>query len=93
MKMSAVERIADLVIRQVGETAAAAATSLAAAPEDAPTCEADNEYDGRIGLRISAIFVILVGSTLGASPLDSSYKRPIANDGDRSCVPSLRCTT
>ena len=28
-------------------------------------CSAGNEYDGRMGLRISAIFVILVGSMLG----------------------------
>ena len=69
--MSGVARIADLVVRQVGETAAAAATSIAAAPEAedvAPACEPENEYDGRIGLRVSAIFVILVGSTLGMFP-------------------------
>ena len=37
-------------------------------PRDGETisCETSNEYDGRIGLRISAIFVILFGSTLGA---------------------------
>lgn len=29
-------------------------------------CETGNEFDGRIGLRISSIFVILVGSTFGA---------------------------
>jgi zinc transporter 1/2/3 len=29
-------------------------------------CDTGNEYDGRIGLRISSIFVILVGSLLGA---------------------------
>jgi zinc transporter 1/2/3 len=28
-------------------------------------CDSGNEYDGRMGLRISAIFVILVGSLLG----------------------------
>lgn len=28
-------------------------------------CEVGNEYDGRMGLRISAIFVILIGSFLG----------------------------
>jgi len=28
-------------------------------------CGAGNDYDGRIGVRISAIFVILVGSFLG----------------------------
>jgi zinc transporter 1/2/3 len=31
-----------------------------------PSCEAGNEYDGRMGLRISSIFVILVGSMFGA---------------------------
>lgn len=29
-------------------------------------CDTGNEFDGRIGLRISSIFVILVGSTFGA---------------------------
>ncbi|KAI1497788.1 Zinc/iron permease [Biscogniauxia marginata] len=29
-------------------------------------CDTGNEYDGRMGLRISSIFVILVGSLLGA---------------------------
>ncbi|KAK4545474.1 hypothetical protein LTR36_002824 [Oleoguttula mirabilis] len=29
-------------------------------------CSADNDYDGRIGVRISAIFVILLGSFLGS---------------------------
>lgn len=28
-------------------------------------CPTDNEFDGRMGIRISAIFVILVGSFLG----------------------------
>ncbi|KAL5115954.1 low-affinity Zn(2+) transporter zrt2 [Pleosporales sp. CAS-2024a] len=31
-----------------------------------PQCESSNGYDGRIGVRISAIFVILVGSLFGA---------------------------
>ncbi|KAF2769977.1 low-affinity zinc ion transporter-like protein [Teratosphaeria nubilosa] len=30
------------------------------------TCEPGNDYDGRMGVRISSIFVILVGSLLGA---------------------------
>ena len=34
--------------------------------DSVPTCETGNEYDGRMGLRISSIFVILVGSTFGA---------------------------
>ncbi|KAK0657911.1 Zinc/iron permease [Cercophora newfieldiana] len=35
------------------------------APEGSGACDVGNEYDGRLGLRISAIFVILVGSLLG----------------------------
>lgn len=34
--------------------------------EPAPSCEGGNEYDGNMGLRVSAIFVILIGSTIGA---------------------------
>ncbi|KAK1758797.1 Zinc/iron permease [Echria macrotheca] len=36
------------------------------APDGSDACELGNDYDGRLGLRISAIFVILVGSLLGA---------------------------
>ncbi len=32
----------------------------------APACDPGNEYDGRMGVRISSIFVILVGSMFGA---------------------------
>ncbi len=28
-------------------------------------CGTGNEFDGRLGLRIAALFVILIGSTLG----------------------------
>lgn len=31
-----------------------------------PSCDTGNEYDGRMGLRISSVFVILVGSVFGA---------------------------
>lgn len=34
--------------------------------EATPECATDNEYDGRMGLRIAAIFVIWFGSTFGA---------------------------
>lgn len=36
--------------------------------EDAPppACDAGNEYDGRMGLRISSVFVIMVGSMFGS---------------------------
>jgi zinc transporter 1/2/3 len=34
-------------------------------PEEVITCGSDNEYDGRMGIRISSIFVILVASGFG----------------------------
>ncbi|KAI9924710.1 hypothetical protein ASPWEDRAFT_51552 [Aspergillus wentii DTO 134E9] len=34
--------------------------------EDAPACDTGNKFDGRMGLRISSIFVIMVGSMFGA---------------------------
>lgn len=50
--------LARFVVRQVEE---------AVEEESAPVaCSTSNEYDGRMGLRISSIFIILVGSTLGA---------------------------
>lgn len=37
-----------------------------AGAEDAPPeCKGQNDYDGRMGVRISAIFVILIGSLFG----------------------------
>ncbi|KAF2192320.1 low-affinity zinc ion transporter-like protein [Zopfia rhizophila CBS 207.26] len=56
--MAAPLELARLLVRQVEE----AATE----EEPAPACSVDNEYDGRMGIRISAIFVILIGSMLGA---------------------------
>lgn len=35
--------------------------------ETTPTCDTGNEYDGRIGLRVAALFIIWVTSTVGAS--------------------------
>ncbi|KAI1160878.1 ZIP zinc/iron transport family [Nemania serpens] len=50
-----------------------AVLKLRQAEADSPTgntvlvdCDTGNDYDGRLGLRISSIFVILVGSMLGA---------------------------
>jgi zinc transporter 1/2/3 len=34
-------------------------------PEEVITCSSDNEYDGRMGIRISSIFVIMVASGFG----------------------------
>lgn len=41
-------------------------TLMARQEEAAPECSADNDYDGRMGLRIASVFVIWFGSTLGA---------------------------
>ena len=47
-------------------TAAAAAAATTGADSDAPmACESGNDFNGMLGLRISAIFVILIGSLLG----------------------------
>ena len=62
--MSAVDAIANVVVRQAAGTAAA---TLAAAATAQPACSSNNDYDGRIGLRVSSIFVILVGSMFGES--------------------------
>ena len=42
-------------------------------------CVGDNEYNGELGVRISAIFVILVGSLFGA--LFPIFARPRKNRG------------
>lgn len=47
--------MAHLLVRQAEEGA-----------EESPVgCNSENDFDGRIGLRVSALFVILIGSTLG----------------------------
>ncbi|KAF2876919.1 putative Low-affinity zinc transporter of the plasma membrane [Massariosphaeria phaeospora] len=53
--------LARLVVRQVAEGVEPA--------EEEPSpgnCSSGNEFDGRIGLRVSSLFVILIGSMLGA---------------------------
>jgi zinc transporter 1/2/3 len=61
--MEAAMEVARLVLRQ--SDASGAETQ----PEAPITCSQQNEYDGRMGVRISAIFVILVGSLFGKSSL------------------------
>ncbi|KAI4219819.1 MAG: hypothetical protein L6R36_008055 [Xanthoria steineri] len=63
--MGSLHEVTRILARQVGETAAATATA-AADSEATPACETGNDFDGRTGLRVSAIFVILVGSLFGA---------------------------
>lgn len=54
-------QLAYLVIRQADNTTD---ESLIGTPGH---CDAGNDYNGKIGLRVSSIFVILVGSMFGKS--------------------------
>ncbi|KAL8801934.1 MAG: hypothetical protein Q9200_006762 [Gallowayella weberi] len=58
--MGTLQEATRVIARQVGS----AATSAAA--ETSVACDTGNEFDGRTGVRISAIFVILIGSLFGA---------------------------
>ena len=61
--MSRLEDAAIVFARQaLTSTATAATTAIASSGS---TCDSGNGYDGKIGLRISAIFVILAGSLFG----------------------------
>ncbi len=48
----------------LGELAHVAVRQVAS---DTPACSSSNDYNGRLGIRVSAIFVILVGSLFGTS--------------------------
>ena len=62
--------IAGLVVRQAINTATTGGAAAATSSSAAPVCTLTNDFDGRLGVRISAIFVILLGSVFGmtASP-------------------------
>ncbi|KAL8785795.1 MAG: hypothetical protein Q9213_003173 [Squamulea squamosa] len=59
--MESLHEATRVIARQVAPSAV-----LEAAAETAVACDSGNEFDGRTGVRISAIFVILVGSLFGA---------------------------
>lgn len=61
------EAVANLVARGALQAAVVASSAAAATQAAKPACTSDNDFDGRIGLRISAIFVILIGSLFGAA--------------------------
>ena len=61
--MGTLHEVTRIIARQVAESAIIESADA----ETVVACDAGNEYDGRIGLRISAIFVILVGSLFGKS--------------------------
>lgn len=79
--MTSVHAFAELLVRQATDTAAAvAAATSGATPDAAPACEAGNTYDGRLGIRVSAIFVILVTATLGEESVAAdTHERCFAN--------------
>lgn len=60
--MGSLQELTRVVARQV---APSAVITGAAAHTSAVSCDSGNEFDGRIGVRVSAIFVILVGSLFG----------------------------
>jgi zinc transporter 1/2/3 len=64
--MNAAMDVARLVLRQES-------TPPVEAPVEAKQCEGQNSYDGRMGVRISAIFVILVGSLFGKSNVACTF--------------------
>lgn len=83
--MSVVENalgVAHLVLRQDSAESGASGS----VPEDLigtpGYCDTSNEYDGRMGVRISSIFVILVGSLLGkySSPLPRKFFQMLTFD-------------
>ncbi|ETN36772.1 uncharacterized protein HMPREF1541_09050 [Cyphellophora europaea CBS 101466] len=53
--MAILEHFPHIVLRQDAED------------EPAPTCETGNEYDGRMGLRVGALFIIWATSSIGAT--------------------------
>lgn len=62
--MAGAVEIAYLVARQAAATNENSTNDLTGTPGH---CDSSNAYDGKLGLRISAIFVILIGSTCGAT--------------------------
>ncbi|MCJ1379917.1 hypothetical protein MMC17_003020 [Xylographa soralifera] len=64
--MAGLEELAHIVVRQATTAAAAAATAVASIPSSSQGCPSDNDYNGQMGARVSAIFVILIGSLFGA---------------------------
>ena len=77
--MSNLEELAYLVGRQVSAVANGSATTTTTldGATSIPACVPDNDFDGRIGLRVSAIFVILIGSLFGMCRQDPRLGTPM----------------
>lgn len=53
-----------------------------------PACAGSNDYDGRMGVRISSIFVIFVGSLWGKSYHVQYHTLPLASSSNHVVNPS-----
>ena len=84
-------QLAYLVVRQDGGNSS---DQTGAQEDTTDTCSTGNEYDGRIGVRISAIFVILIGSMLGmpAHRLSTTICAGLIRNVNRRVVPNI-CRT
>ena len=82
------QAIANVVLREALPSASAAAATV----DTTPACLSDNDFDGRIGLRVSAIFVILVGSLFGRYSLPSAVGHVHRLITDKMQAPHSRYT-
>ncbi|KAL8691102.1 MAG: hypothetical protein Q9218_003595 [Villophora microphyllina] len=62
--MATLQEVTRVVARQVAPSAIITGAAVATS---SVSCDAGNEFDGRLGVRISTIFVILVGSLFGST--------------------------
>jgi hypothetical protein len=83
-----ITHLATLVLRQEQPSEPVGTAAATGAAETG--CEANNNYDGRMGIRISAIFVIFVGSTMGL--LDYSIKSTSNATNTYKQAPSSPCS-
>ena len=81
--MTTLQDIAHSVLRRAAEEDG---DSLIGTPGH---CDTSNEFDGRIGVRVSSIFVILVGSFVGKF-VTSALSCCLLTDSPRRLVSRLR---
>ncbi len=84
--MGSLQELTRVVARQAASSAIIPSAATSAAAEVA--CDGGNGFDGRLGVRISAIFVILVGSLFGMLKLlpIPFHKRSRADRYDQGAV-------
>ncbi|KAI9831820.1 MAG: hypothetical protein M1819_004717 [Sarea resinae] len=64
--MADLNELVYLVARQAADGVNSTTNGTAVLPDAHPSCDDGNGYNGKMGLRVSSIFVILVGSVFGA---------------------------